>query len=89
MKNKRDKPIHNYIGYEDLLQKLGYKTYKPKLGTLGRALLKASKNQKPDNFLKKYWDIYFKKLRHRRRFEKQNGRHTLRTDADHNGKKRG
>ena len=29
--------------YEDLLEKLGYKTYKPRMGNLGRALLEASK----------------------------------------------
>lgn len=55
------------VCFEDLLKKLGYKRYTPKIGTLGRALLKASKNQRSDNFLKRYWDSYYKKLRQQRK----------------------
>lgn len=66
---------HNYIGFEDLLQKLGYRRYIPKLGSLGKALLEASKNQRSNNFLKKYWDSYFRKLRQEKKrkneFQKQ------------------
>lgn len=57
---RNNNAIHDYIDYEDLLKKLGYKSYKPRIGTLGRALLEASKNQRSDNFLKRYWDSYFK-----------------------------
>lgn len=58
------KAIKDYISFEDLLQKAGYKQYyQPKIGSLGRALLKASNNQRSDNFLKRYWDSYFRKLR--------------------------
>lgn len=65
--HKNNNSIHDYIDYEDLLKKLGYKNYKPRIGTLGRALLEASKNQRSDNFLKRYWDSYFKKLRQQRK----------------------
>lgn len=63
----KSKKIHNYINYEDLKEKLGYRTYKPRLGVLGKALLEASKKQKANNFLKRYWDSYFKKLRQKRK----------------------
>ena len=62
--------IHDYITYEDLLESLGYRTYKPRLGTLGKALLEASKNQRSNNFLKRYWDSYFKKLRQQKKKDK-------------------
>lgn len=65
--HKNNNAIHDYIDFEDLLKKLGYKNYKPRIGTLGRALLEASKNQRSDNFLKRYWDSYFKKLRQQRK----------------------
>lgn len=55
------------IDFEDLKEKLGYKVYKPRLGTLGKALLEAGKNQRSDNFLKRYCDSYFRKLRQRKR----------------------
>jgi len=64
---KNNNVIHDYIDYADLLKKLGYKSYRPRIGTLGRALLEASKNQRSDNFLKRYWDSYFKKLRQQRK----------------------
>ena len=56
-----------YDSYEDLVEKLGYKRYKPRIGVLGRALLEASRNQRSDNFLKKFWDFYFKRERERRK----------------------
>lgn len=64
---KNNNAIHDYITFEDLLQKFGYRTYKPRLGTLGKALLEASKNQRSDNFLKRYWDSYFRKLRQQKK----------------------
>ena len=63
---------HEYINFEDLLIKLGYRQYKPRIGTLGKALLAASKGQRSDNFLKRYWDSYFRKLRQDKK-RKSNG----------------
>lgn len=65
--HKNNNAIHDYIVYEDLLKKLGYRTYKYRIGTLGRALLEASRNQRSNNFLKKHWDSYFKKLRQQKK----------------------
>jgi len=56
-----------YTSYEDLFEKLGYRKYIPKLGSLGKALLNASRGQRSDNFLKRYWDSYFTKLRQQKR----------------------
>lgn len=66
---RQNTAIHDYLSFEDLLEKLGYRTYKPRIGSLGRSLLEASKNQRSNNFLKKYWDSYFKKLRQQRKFK--------------------
>lgn len=55
--------IYDYISYEDLLEKSGYKTYKPAFGTLGKALLEASKNHRSIKWLKNHLDTYFNKLR--------------------------
>lgn len=74
--------IKDYINFEDLLQKCGYtNNYKPQISNLGKALLKASNNQGRYNFLKRYWDNYFRELRQRKRdrqvknkdVQKQNG----------------
>lgn len=56
-------PIHNYISHEDLLEKSGYITYKPAFGSLGKALLEASKNHRSIKWLKNHLDTYFNKLR--------------------------
>ena len=63
--------IKNYISYEDLLQKLGYKQRKPRISNLGRALLDLSNHQRSNSFLKRYWDDYFTKLRENRK-QKEN-----------------
>ncbi len=60
---KKHNPIRHFIGYEDLFEQLGYKQFKPRIGSVGRALLEASKGQRSDNFLKRYWDSYFRQLR--------------------------
>ena len=63
-KNKYKQP--DYITYEDLLEKLGYKKYKPKIGNLGRAIMDASKNHRSVNWLKNQLDAYFENLRGKR-----------------------
>ena len=62
--------IKDYINFEDLLKKWQYREYKPRLGSLGKALLKASNCQRSNNMLKKYWDNYFRELRQHKK-EKQ------------------
>lgn len=58
---KRYTTEHNYITSEDLLEKLGYRVYKPKLGSLGRELVKTG--NRSVGWLKKQLDLMFKKVR--------------------------
>lgn len=53
------------VNFEDLKEKLGYRTYKPRIGNLGRALIQASKksNQRSIGWLKKQLDELFRKDR--------------------------
>ena len=54
------------LNFEDLKTKLGYKTYIPKIGNVGRAFIAASKtegNQRSINWVKKQLDVLFKKDR--------------------------
>ena len=60
-------PIKEYINFEDYLQKAGYRQYKPKVGSLGKALIEASKHQGRSSFLNKMLDVYFKKLRQKKK----------------------
>ena len=54
-----------FLDFTDLKEKLGYTTRKPKVGSLGRALIKASKesNQGSIKWLKNHLDTFFKKNR--------------------------
>lgn len=53
------------VCFEDLREKLGYKTYKPRIGSVGRALIKAVKegNRRSISWLKPQLDELFKKDR--------------------------
>lgn len=53
------------IDSEDLREKLGYKVYKPRTGSVGRALIKAANEGKSrsSGWLKHQLDILFKKDR--------------------------
>ena len=44
------------VNFEDLKEKLGYKTYKPRIGILGQALIKLAKegNQRSIGWLKEW-----------------------------------
>lgn len=63
-------PIKEYINFEDYLQKAGYRQYKPKVGSLGKALIEASKHQGRSSFLNKMLDVYFQKLRQKKKAQK-------------------
>lgn len=60
MSRKKYEPIRDYLDYEDLIKKSGYKVYKPKVGSVGRALIKASKSHGSIGWLKNQLDTYFK-----------------------------
>lgn len=53
------------VNFEDLKEKLGYRTYKPRVGSLGKALVKAIKGKdiRSIGWLKHQLDIFFKKNR--------------------------
>lgn len=53
------------IDFAELREKLGYKTYKPRIGSVGRALIKAVKegNRRSIGWLKLQLDELFKKDR--------------------------
>ena len=54
----------DFISYEELFEKLGYKkTYQPRIGNLGRAIIEASKSHRSISWLKRQLDTYFEKLR--------------------------
>lgn len=79
-------------GFEDLLGKLGYKKFQPHVGSVGHALIKASKNQGRSSFLNKMLDSYFQKLRKQRKKDerkKQNSRNTLQPNVQNNSQKCG
>ena len=63
-------PIKEYINFEDYLQKAGYRQYKPKVGSFGKALIEASKHQGRSSFLNKMLDVYFQKLRQKKKAQK-------------------
>jgi hypothetical protein len=87
--NKMDNKIRDYISNEDFLQKAGYRTYKPKIGSFGHALIKASKTQGRYSFINKCLDSYFRKLRQQRKLngnKEQNSRHNLQSNASDNSK---
>lgn len=63
-------PIKEYVNFEDYLQKAGYRQYKPKVGSLGKALIEASKHQGRTSFLNKMLDVYFQKLRQKKKAQK-------------------
>ena len=59
---KREQP--EFVSYEELFEKLGYKkSYQPKIGNLGRAIMEASKNHRSVSWLKEQLDAYFEKIR--------------------------
>lgn len=63
MSRKNVKVIRDYLDFEDLIKKSGYKVYKPKIGSVGRALIKASKSHRSIGWLKNQLDAYFRSLR--------------------------
>lgn len=95
MSKYNNEPIKDYINFEDYLRKAGYRRYKPKVGSLGRALIKASKHQGRSSFLNRMLDVYFEKLRQQKNnrqkeqhkkngYQKQNSRHNLQSNANDN-----
>ena len=64
------------VDFEDLKEKLGYKIYKPRIGNLGKALIKASKegNHRSIGWLKKQLDILSKKDNYKMK-KKKKGRY--------------
>lgn len=65
--------LPRYVGIEDLKEKLGYPSHKPRLGSLGRAILTANKNFRSNKLLKKLCNSYYQNIRHNRRLETLNG----------------
>lgn len=59
--SRKQEVIRDYLSHEDLLQQLGYNFYKPKTGSLGRAIIQASKNHRSIGWLKSQLDTYFKR----------------------------
>lgn len=55
--------LRDCISYEDEIKELQRKIKTKKIGNLGRAIMKASKENKKEQWLKKQLDTFFKKLR--------------------------
>ena len=65
----------DFISYEELFEKLGYKKqYKPKIGNVGRAIIEASKSHRSIGWLKSQLDTYFEKLRGKKNNGNENKR---------------
>jgi hypothetical protein len=64
------------IDFDDLKEKLGYKTYKPRIGTLGQALIQATKGEhhRSIGWLKHQLDELFRKDRQKHKKKNRNGR---------------
>lgn len=60
MSRRKYEAIHDYLDFEDLIKKSGYKVYKPRIGSVGRALIQASKSHRSIGWLKNQLDTYFK-----------------------------
>lgn len=76
----------DFVSYEELFEKLGYKkTYQPKIGSFGRALMEASKNHRSVSWLKNQLDTYFEKIRgnkkNRGNENKRRSRHSVQRNA--------
>ena len=94
MSKPKYQTIHDYINFEDFLEKAGYWQYKPKVGSLGRALMEASKHQGRSAFITKMLDVLYKKMRQDKKrqkeqhsknvIQKQNSRHHLQSDVTNN-----
>lgn len=65
------------VDFDDLRKKLGYRVYEPKIGSMGRALIKASKSKSQvGRLIKSQLDELFKKDRqsHFKRKRTHNGK---------------
>lgn len=60
------------VSTDEMLSKLGYKTVTSVIGTLGQALMKASRENPDCKWLKKQEDKFFRELRRERK--QRNGR---------------
>ncbi len=55
--------LRDCVSYEEEIQELQKKIKTKKIGNLGRAIMKASRENKKEKWLKKQLDSFFKKLR--------------------------
>ena len=95
-KHNKYESITDFNSYEELFERLGNKQHKPKIGSLGKALIEASKRYGRSAFLTKMLDAYFNKLRHKQykkhkketnnknAFQKQNSGHPVQSNASDN-----
>ena len=60
-KRRKYEPITDYLDFTDLIKKAGYKVYEPKLGNVGRALIKASKAHRSIGWLRNQLEGCLKK----------------------------
>lgn len=96
MSKSKYEPIRDYLDFEDLLEKSGYRIYRPKMSSFLKAVLEASKHQGRSSFINRMLDVYFKKLRQQKKqqkgqnnnnvIQKQNSRHHLQSNASDNNK---
>lgn len=67
-KKERAKPIRDYIDVNDLKEKIGVRTYKPKMGVMFRALIELSKSDSQvGQLIKSQLDELFKKFRKKKK----------------------
>ena len=57
------KETETYYSTNEMLAAKGYQTYTPKIGSLGSAIMSASREHSNEEWLKKQLDVMFTKLR--------------------------
>lgn len=62
---------NNVIDMNEKLKQLGYMTKTPKVGELGQALMKVSKENPDCKWLKRHLDKFFQNLRKERKNERK------------------
>lgn len=68
----KSKENRSYVSTDEMLKDLGYKTVTPTIGSLGQALMQASRENPDCKWLREHEDNFFRELRRERK--QRNGR---------------
>ena len=63
--------VKSYLTVAEVIEKSGYKVNKPKIGSLGKALMAASREHSEEKWLKTQIDIMFSGIRREEKKERR------------------